>query len=82
MRGLDTQKQLLDNAVTQYQQYYTLTETRFTGGVATEADVELAQTQLEQTRAQSIDVGAGAGAVRARHRRSHRAARFKLQPRP
>ena len=57
MRGLDTQKQLLDNAVTQYQQYYTLTETRFTGGVATEADVELAQTQLEQTRAQSIDVG-------------------------
>ncbi len=57
MRGLDTQKQLLDNAVTQYQQYYTLTETRFTGGVATEADVALAQTQLEQTSAQSIDVG-------------------------
>jgi NodT family efflux transporter outer membrane factor (OMF) lipoprotein len=58
MRGLDTQKQLLDNAALQFQQYYALTETRFAGGVATEADVELALTQLEQTRAQSIDVGA------------------------
>jgi NodT family efflux transporter outer membrane factor (OMF) lipoprotein len=58
MRGLDTQKQLLDNAVLQFQQYYELTETRFSGGVATEADVELALTQVEQTRAQSIDVGA------------------------
>src|SRR6202041_4054100 len=27
------------------------------GGVATESDVALAQTQLEQTRAQDIDVG-------------------------
>jgi NodT family efflux transporter outer membrane factor (OMF) lipoprotein len=58
MRGLDTQKQLLDNAVIQFQQFLTLTQTRFAGGVATESDVELARTQLEQTRAQAIDVEA------------------------
>lgn len=57
LRGLDTQKQLLDNTVTQYQQYLDLTETRFRGGVATESDVALAQTQLEQTQALSIDLG-------------------------
>jgi len=34
-----------------------LTQTRFKGGVATESDVALAQTQLDQTRAQAIDVG-------------------------
>ncbi|HEV2275341.1 MAG TPA: efflux transporter outer membrane subunit [Acidobacteriaceae bacterium] len=57
LRGLDTQQQLLDNTVQQYQQYLELTEARFKGGVATESDVALAQTQLDQTRAQDIDVG-------------------------
>jgi NodT family efflux transporter outer membrane factor (OMF) lipoprotein len=57
LRGLDTQQQLLDNTVKQYQDYLALTQTRFTGGVATESDVALAQTQLDQTRAQAIDVG-------------------------
>jgi NodT family efflux transporter outer membrane factor (OMF) lipoprotein len=57
MRGLDTQQQLLDNTVVQYQQYLDLTQTRFRGGVATDSDVALAQTQLDQTRAQAIDVG-------------------------
>ena len=57
MRGLDSQKQLLDNTVASYQDYLKLTEIRFKGGVATEVDVAEAQTQLEQTRAQDIDVG-------------------------
>ncbi len=57
MRGLDTQQRLLDNTVQQFEQYLELTKTRFAGGVATESDVALAQTQLDQTRAQAIDVG-------------------------
>ncbi|MGC2620091.1 MAG: efflux transporter outer membrane subunit [Acidobacteriaceae bacterium] len=57
LRGLDAQKQLLDNTVASYEEYLKLTQIRFKGGVATESDVALAQTQLEQTRAQDIDVG-------------------------
>jgi NodT family efflux transporter outer membrane factor (OMF) lipoprotein len=57
LRGLDTQRQLLDNTVRQYQVYLALTQARFKGGVATDADVALAQTQLDQTIAQAIDVG-------------------------
>jgi NodT family efflux transporter outer membrane factor (OMF) lipoprotein len=57
LRGLDTQQRLLDNTVQQYEQYLALTKARFTGGVATDSDVALAQTQLDQTRAQAIDVG-------------------------
>jgi NodT family efflux transporter outer membrane factor (OMF) lipoprotein len=57
LRGLDTQQRLLDTTVQQYQEYLDLTRTRFTGGVATDSDVALAQTQLDQTRAQAIDVG-------------------------
>ena len=57
MRGLDSQKELLDNTVTSYEDYLKLTQIRFKGGVATESDVALAQTQLETTRAQDIDVG-------------------------
>ena len=56
MRGLDSQKELLDNTVTAYESYLQLTQIRFKGGVATESDVALAQTQLETTRAQDIDV--------------------------
>ncbi len=41
----------------QYEQYLKLTQARFNGGVATESDVALAQTQVDQTRAQAIDVG-------------------------
>jgi NodT family efflux transporter outer membrane factor (OMF) lipoprotein len=57
LRGLDTQQRLLDTTVQQYEQYLALTKARFNGGVATESDVALAQTQLDQTRAQAIDIG-------------------------
>jgi NodT family efflux transporter outer membrane factor (OMF) lipoprotein len=56
LRGLDLQKQLLDDTVRSYQSYLHLTQIRFRGGVATESDVALAQTQLDATRAQDIDV--------------------------
>ena len=46
MRGLDSQQQLLDNTVKSYEEYLKLTQIRFKGGVATESDVALAQTQL------------------------------------
>ena len=57
LRGLDSQQQLLDNTVQSYQEFLHLTQIRFRGGVATDADVAQAQTQLETTRAQDIDVG-------------------------
>ena len=57
LRGLDLQKQLLDNTVISFQSYLDLTKTRLQGGVATDSDVALAETQLESTRAQDIDVG-------------------------
>lgn len=57
LRGLDTQQRLLDTTVRAYDEYLSLTRIRFSGGVATDSDVALAQTQLDQTRAQAIDVG-------------------------
>jgi NodT family efflux transporter outer membrane factor (OMF) lipoprotein len=56
LRGLDTQERLLNSTVEQYEQYLDLTKKRFAGGVANESDVAEAQTQLDQTRAQAIDV--------------------------
>jgi NodT family efflux transporter outer membrane factor (OMF) lipoprotein len=57
LRGLDLQKQLLDNTVVSFADYLDLTKTRFAGGVATDSDVALAETQLKSTQAQDIDVG-------------------------
>ncbi|HMD21563.1 MAG TPA: efflux transporter outer membrane subunit [Alloacidobacterium sp.] len=57
LRGLDLQKQLLDNTVKSYADYLDLTQKRFKGGVATDSDVALAETQLKSTQAQDIDVG-------------------------
>ncbi len=56
MRGMDAQKQLLDSTVTAYTNYLKLTQIRFAGGLATQSDVALAETQLESTRAQAVDV--------------------------
>lgn len=57
VRGLDTQKQILDEITGDYERYLSLTQTRFRGGVATESDVAQAQTQLDQVRTQTIDLG-------------------------
>ena len=57
LRSLDAQEQLLNSTVKQYEQALQLTESRFTGGLSSEVEVQQAMTQLETTRAQAIDVG-------------------------
>jgi len=57
LRGLDTQKQLLDSTVAAYEEALKLTDNRFHGGLSSALDVAQAQTQLETTRAQATDVG-------------------------
>src|SRR5882672_6496100 len=56
LRGLDEQKRLFDSNVDAFQKAADLTQNRFQGGIASVEDVELAKTQLEQTRAQDIDI--------------------------
>ncbi len=56
LRGLDSQKQLLDSTVVAYEKTLELTQSRYHGGVASAVDVAQAQTQLETTRAQDSDV--------------------------
>jgi NodT family efflux transporter outer membrane factor (OMF) lipoprotein len=56
-RVLDAEEQLLNSTVTQYEQALELIKTRFAGGIASDVEVQQAETQLETTRAQAIDVG-------------------------
>lgn len=84
LRGVDSQSRLLSSTVADYEHQLTLTEQRMQGGVATEADVALANTQLETIRAQLIDV------EQARAQYEHAiatllnlpAAQFSLPPQP
>jgi NodT family efflux transporter outer membrane factor (OMF) lipoprotein len=57
IQGLDASRQLLETTVKSYEQYVQLTQDRYDGGVASKADVALAQTQLETVRAQLADLG-------------------------
>ena len=56
VRTLDTEEQLLQSTVAAYEKALQLTENRHIGGVASAVDVAQAQTQLETTRAQAIDI--------------------------
>jgi NodT family efflux transporter outer membrane factor (OMF) lipoprotein len=56
LRGLDRDRALLTEAVTAYTRALDLTSNRYRGGLVSLADVALAETQLETTRAQAIDV--------------------------
>jgi NodT family efflux transporter outer membrane factor (OMF) lipoprotein len=57
LRAIEAQKQLLDSAVTAYQESYDLARARYETGIASEQDVVQAQTQLMTTRAQATDLG-------------------------
>jgi NodT family efflux transporter outer membrane factor (OMF) lipoprotein len=57
LRGLDAQNKLLDATVSDLEHQLDLAQRRLAGGVATEADVAQARTQLETVRAQRVDIG-------------------------
>jgi NodT family efflux transporter outer membrane factor (OMF) lipoprotein len=54
--GSDMQQAVLKNTIEAYQKNLTLTMNRFNGGVASQSDVTLAQTQLLGAQAQSTDL--------------------------
>jgi NodT family efflux transporter outer membrane factor (OMF) lipoprotein len=54
--GSDMQQAVLKDTIEAYQKNLTLTENRFRGGVASQSDVVLAQTQLYGAQAQSTDL--------------------------
>jgi NodT family efflux transporter outer membrane factor (OMF) lipoprotein len=56
-RLLDAEEQLLNSTVTQYEQALELIKSRYAGGIASDVEVQQAETQLQTTRAQAIDVG-------------------------
>jgi NodT family efflux transporter outer membrane factor (OMF) lipoprotein len=57
LRGIDLQAQLLRSTLDSYTEALKLTESRLKGGLSTQSDVEQARAQLEQTRAELIDLG-------------------------
>lgn len=57
LRGLDAQQALLDSTVASYEKALELTEQQYNGGLTSAVTVAEAQTQLETTRAQAVDVG-------------------------
>jgi NodT family efflux transporter outer membrane factor (OMF) lipoprotein len=57
LRGLDLQAQLLRTTLDAYSQTLQLTQARLNGGLSTQSDVAQAQAQLEETRAQLVDLG-------------------------
>ena len=57
LRGLDTQKQLLDNTLQSDADALQLARVRFKGGVANAVDVAQAETQYLTVKAQGIEVG-------------------------
>jgi len=56
LRTLDAEEQLLRDNVTAFEKALALTQNRYQGGVASAVDVAQAQTQLETTRAQAVDI--------------------------
>ena len=63
LRGLDAERAILDDSVAALERALELTRNRFAGGIASQADVALSETQLESTRAQAIDIGAARAAL-------------------
>ncbi len=57
LHGTDGDTELLERTVSSYQEYLTLTQNRFRGGVATDLDVAQAQAQLYSAQSALIDLG-------------------------
>jgi len=57
LRALDAQKKLLDDTVTAFQQSLIIIQNRYQAGVNAKSDVVQAETLLESTRAQAINLG-------------------------
>jgi NodT family efflux transporter outer membrane factor (OMF) lipoprotein len=57
LRALDAEEQLLNSTVGAYEKALDLTRNRYNGGVVSQVDVAQAETQLETTRAQAVDLG-------------------------
>jgi multidrug efflux pump len=57
LRIQDEQARILDSVATANQRFLALTESRYKAGVASQADVLQAQTQLKTTQAQAVDAG-------------------------
>ncbi|HKF60133.1 MAG TPA: efflux transporter outer membrane subunit, partial [Dongiaceae bacterium] len=59
LRVADELKALLDAEVAAFEHSLTITQNKYDAGTAAKTDVAQAETQLEQTRAQAINVGVG-----------------------
>jgi len=57
LRGSDALQRLLEQTVTEYERSLRITQNQYNAGTAARSDVVTAQTQLETTRAQAINVG-------------------------
>jgi NodT family efflux transporter outer membrane factor (OMF) lipoprotein len=57
-RGLDAQRRILDHSLSDYNQALQLTQDRYDGKIASQLDLNRAQSQLAQARAQRDDVQA------------------------
>jgi len=57
LQELDMQTTVLNTAVASYEKFLQLTQARFSGGVASRADVAQAEAQMDQTLAQATDLG-------------------------
>lgn len=56
LRGTDREREILNSAVEAFAQALELTQNRFQGGLSSQQDVAQAETQLETTRAQAVDL--------------------------
>ena len=56
LRGIDSERQLLDRTLVSYRKAHELTINRHEGGVASDADVAQAETQLRTAQAQAVDL--------------------------
>lgn len=57
LRTLDTQQDLLQRTLVDYQRSVQLTQNQYSAGIIAKADLILAQTQLKTTQAQALDLG-------------------------